>query len=361
MAFSIVADELGNTRPIEIANLSEQLGRRDQKFSVLRVAQVLWLATSVAGRLRNASVVYLTIAQSRMGFLRDAMFIAIAGLWGRPIIAHLHGGNYASYFESENLFMKFLIRTTFRKLNRLIVLSNQLQNDFDFLGKDFATRMRTVRNASPLAVGRPRKAPRGEFQLLYLSNLLFEKGYMDCIDALPHLHRLLPNVRIKLVLAGSYMLGKDEYADASVMEATLRKHIRYLEIEDAVEIAGIVTGEAKQLLIDAAHLHLLPTYYQNKGQPITLIEALASGLPSVTTAWRGNVDIVEDGKTGIFVPPKNPLAIAEAIADLYRDPVRYERLSEAVIGAAQMFSRPLHVAEIARLFDEACDIRTLEF
>lgn len=354
VTFSLLVDELKKARSIVTADLSEPLGRRDQQFSLARGAQMLRLAVSVTKLMPQTSAVYLTIAQSRLGFLRDALFIAIACLWRRPVIAHLHGGNYASYYNAESPTMQFLIRKMLRKVKRLIVLSDRLRRDFEFLGPDFEHKLRTVRNASALTQGRPRQAPNGELHLLYLSNMLVEKGYMDCVDAVAHLRHLLPDVRIKLVLAGTYVLGNDEFSTTTEMDSVLRKHIRYLELNDLIVVAGTVLGDEKAHLLETADIHLLPTYYQNEGQPITLIEALAAGLPSITTRWRDIEDIIEDGNAGVLVPPKNSLAIAEAITALYKDPKAYERMSTAALQAAHKFSRTSHVAEITQLIDEVC-------
>lgn len=358
VTFSLLVDELGKARSIVTADLSEPLGRRDQQFSLARGAQMLRLAVWVSKLMPRTSAVYLTIAQSRLGFLRDALFIAIASLWRRPVIAHLHGGNYASYYNSEPPTIQFLIRKMLKKVRRLIVLSDRLRRDFEFLGSEFEHKLRTVRNASAPTEGRPRKAPQGELSLLYLSNMLVEKGYMDCVDAMTHLRRLLPNVKIKLTLAGTYVLGNDEFRTTAEMDAVLRKHIRYLDLDDSVVVAGTVLGDEKARLLQAADIHLLPTYYQNEGQPITLIEALSAGLPSITTRWRDITDIIEDGNAGVLVPPKNALAIAEAIAGLYTDPAAYERMSKAALQAANKFSRETHVAEITSLIDEVCDTDT---
>jgi hypothetical protein len=190
VAFSLLANALTKDRPVQTVNLSELAERRDQKFTLARSLQMLQLATSMLGTMRHVSAVYITIAQSRLGFIRDALFILVARLWRRPVIAHLHGGNYARYYDSEPPLMRLLIRGTLLRLSRLIVLSDRLRSDFDFLGPGFAARLRVVSNASPVPIGSPRKAPRGELRLLYLSNLLAEKGYLDCVDALPHLMRL---------------------------------------------------------------------------------------------------------------------------------------------------------------------------
>jgi glycosyltransferase involved in cell wall biosynthesis len=352
VAFSLLVEELARTREVRTVNLSELATRRDQMFTLTRTMQMLRLAASMFGTMRNVSSVYLTIAQSRLGFMRDALFIFIARLWNRPVIAHLHGGNYAQYYESEPPLMRMIIRSTLRRMERLVVLSDRLRADFAFLGDDFSSKLRSISNASPVPIGEPHIAPKGEVRLLYLSNLLAEKGYMDCLDALPHIMRLLPDFKVKLVLAGRPMLGEDEYESVGEMESTLRKHIRYLGLENVVELAGVVQGEAKAALLSTCHIHLLPTYYRNEGQPITVIEALTAGLPSVTTAWRGIVDLIDDEVTGLLVPPKDSIAIAEAVARLCNDPELYDRMSRAALESAGRFTRNHYVERITQLLDE---------
>ena len=350
--FSLLVEEMRKSRPINTANLSEPPGRRVQQFSFGRVIQVIKLALSVIGGLSRTSAVYLTIAQSRVGFLRDIVFIVISVLWRRPIIAHLHGGNYAQFYHSENSVMRFLIRIALRRVSRMIVLSDRLQKDFSFMGEEFASRLQTVWNTSDLAPGRERRPPQDEIKLIYLSNLIVEKGYQDCVDAMTHLQRLLPDTKIYLVLAGTYILGNDDYRSISDMEEALHKQIRYLQLEDSVSVVGSVHDEQKQQLIDNSHVHVLPTYYQNEGQPITLIEALSAGVPSVTTSWRGIGEIIKNRETGLIVPPKNPIAIAEAIAELYSNPDLFEQISQQGIENSKLFSVTRHVAAITRVIDE---------
>jgi glycosyltransferase involved in cell wall biosynthesis len=59
------------------------------------------------------------------------------------------------------------------------------------------------------------------------------------------------------------------------------------------------------------------------------IEAMIAGTPVVATRVGGVPEIVEDGRTGLLVPPANPAAIAEQALRLHRDPVLRERLARA--------------------------------
>src|SRR5262249_46838446 len=174
------------------------------------------------------------------GLLRDWLFIEIARLAGRPVITHLHGGGYSDFYSAESPLIRGVIRHGLAKVHRMIVLSDALRENFAFMGAAFASRIKVVPNPCPIATTGPKRAPSGEVRLLFLSNLLVEKGYLDCIDALVHVQRLLPNVPVKLILAGAPLLGEDEYRDAADLEESLPKHVRYLGLENSVSVVGVV-------------------------------------------------------------------------------------------------------------------------
>jgi glycosyltransferase involved in cell wall biosynthesis len=353
VAFNMLAQEVGARRPVEIIDISERAGRRDRDFSFDRVFQILQLAASVWRKSRKARLVYLTIAQSRWGFIRDALLIWVARFAGCAVVVHLHGGNYAGFFNEEPLLIRIAIRATLRQVARIIVLSNSLKQDFAFLGPDRMDRVRAVPNGCTTPVGSPRRLPSGSIRLLYLSNFLVQKGYLDCVDAVVEIRRRLPAWRVKLTLAGTFLLGEDEYADVAHMEKALRKHIRYLELEDCVEIAGVVFGEEKQRLLDNSDALLLPTYYRNEGQPISLLEAMASGIPAIVTPWRSMAEIVRDNVNGLLIAPQDPISIADAVVRLCTEPELYARISTNAIDDVAQFSPLKHVEAMLAVFDES--------
>jgi len=98
-----------------------------------------------------------------------------------------------------------------------------------------------------------------------------------------------------------------------------------------VRYLGSVAGMAKSDELRQAHFFVLPTSYDNEGQPVSIIEAMAYGNVVISTDYRAIPDLVVDGVTGLLVPYGHPAAIAQAIADLVADPRQYQDMSQGAI------------------------------
>jgi glycosyltransferase involved in cell wall biosynthesis len=79
--------------------------------------------------------------------------------------------------------------------------------------------------------------------------------------------------------------------------------------------------------LEAAHVFALSSDTEALG--IVLVEAMAMGVPAVTTAVGGTTELVQDGKNGLAVPPGDPAAIAGAIRRIATDPTLAERFGAA--------------------------------
>jgi glycosyltransferase involved in cell wall biosynthesis len=102
-------------------------------------------------------------------------------------------------------------------------------------------------------------------------------------------------------------------------------------------------------LLAASDLGVLPSHQE--GFSNSVLEGMAAGLPMVVTAVGGNVEAVEDGVSGVLVPPRDPAALGAAILGLARDPERRGRLGAAARQRATgVFSQDACVARYVRLY-----------
>lgn len=107
--------------------------------------------------------------------------------------------------------------------------------------------------------------------------------------------------------------------------------IRSHRLEGVVELAGSMTHEGLARLYRQARVFALSPRIESNGDrdgiPNVIVEAMASGLPVVSTRISGIPEIVRDRETGLLVPSGDPVALAEAIAELLTDDALAKRLA----------------------------------
>ena len=105
----------------------------------------------------------------------------------------------------------------------------------------------------------------------------------------------------------------------------IEAEVRRLGLESAVEVLG-ERDDVPQLL-GTADVFVLSSH--SEGLPLSILEAMAVGLPVVASNVGGVPEAVVDGETGLLVPPADPESLAAAIERLLRDPVQRRRLGDA--------------------------------
>jgi glycosyltransferase involved in cell wall biosynthesis len=184
----------------------------------------------------------------------------------------------------------------------------------------------------------------GEVAAGIVASLTPEKGHRVLIDAAARAAGA--GVPLRLLIAGD---GPERGAIEQAIAAS--------GAGDRVTLLGLRRDLDRDLYpaLDVALLASLPA---RETLPISLMEAMASGLPVIATRVGSIADLVEDGRTGLLVPPDDPAALAAALAALARDPAR-----RAAMGAAgrarvvERFSLPRMVEDYARLFTTLLESR----
>ena len=97
----------------------------------------------------------------------------------------------------------------------------------------------------------------------------------------------------------------------------MRVRAEELGIADHVELLGWVRGEDKERLLATAVLYVLPSY--NEGLPVSVLEAMAAGLPILTTPVGGIPEAVTDGVEGFLVEPGDVRTLADRLERLLAD------------------------------------------
>ncbi len=105
----------------------------------------------------------------------------------------------------------------------------------------------------------------------------------------------------------------------------LKQLVTELQLDSNVQFLGRVENVPE--LLSGASVFALSS--QTEGISLTILEAMASGLPVVATLVGGNPEVIVDGETGLLAPPGDPPALADALLQLWRDPNRRRVLGSA--------------------------------
>lgn len=312
---------------VRVVNLSKQSFRSG--FSSLgRGFEIAGVIAKVVAARFSTNHAYFTVAESVAGNLKDLLiFACLLGRLDRTYI-HLHGGaGMRILLSKHHPWLRRLNGLFLKRLGGVIVLGDRLASIYSGLVP--TDRMHIVKNFAPpdtfvsLSQLREKLAGRPPLRLLFLSNLLPGKGYDDLLAAVK---LLPPHILQDLEI---------DFAGGFETEADHRAFLQASSGLPQVKYHGTVQGEGKRQLLRRAHVFCLPTYYPYEGQPISILEAYASGCAVLTTDHSGIFDIFTPGIHGLAVEKKSPQSIAAAITALASDPRQLRRFCVANARAAR--------------------------
>lgn len=270
-----------------------------------------FLARMVAMRARGGlDLVHINLA-SYGSTQRKMMVAGLARLLGVPYVLHLHGGDYPNFWKDDGSALSRRIHRLFAGAARIVVLGETWRKFVISRAPDVADRVVIVPNAA----ARPTLPHRGgdeRAHILFLGRINDMKGAPQLGEALNRM-RDLPNWRA--TLAGD---GHVEAARARTAEFGLANR---------VDLPGWVGPDRVAELIASADILVLPSFIENL--PLSIIEAMASGVAVVATPVGAVPDIVRDGETGLLVPAGDVDALEAALTRLVRDGALRRRLGAA--------------------------------
>ena len=311
LAAKILLDELVKHNRVEVVDFKKDVLKQGV-YSVNRIVQILKILTEIWHRKKDADVIYLTISQSISGNIKDLITYAICFKIISRMIIHLHGGGIRRLIFDRYRIFYHLNKFFLKRIGGAVVLGKSLISIFE--GMIAQDRIYVVPNfAEDYLLLDPKKIKKkylrtNPLRILFLSNLIPGKGYEELINAYMILKDdLKKNIRI-------------DFAGGFESEDHKKKFL--YKLKDPVEIHyhGIVSGEKKKQLFSNSHLFCLPTYYYYEGQPISILEAYASGCVVITTDHGGISDIFKNGVNGFEVRKKSVVSIKRKIEQILKKP-----------------------------------------
>jgi glycosyltransferase involved in cell wall biosynthesis len=233
-------------------------------------------------------------------------FLLLRRMTDVRIIASLHG-NDVTKFESYQAPLRWLIRAVLQNSDAIIACANHLITKTQDICRGRTLNIHLIPNCvdsvyfSPPPPNYTRSDSRPTF--VHVSNYASKKRTVDIIEAFGN-KRVPSNARLIMVGDGPDRAGAVDRAKS-------------LGVSHRVEFVGM-QNDVRPFLWDADVFVLAS---DDEGAPLAVLEAMACGLPWVSTAW-GPAAMLPPGECGLVIPPRSPDLMAAAMAELIKDPER---------------------------------------
>ncbi|MDO6809971.1 glycosyltransferase family 4 protein [Zobellia galactanivorans] len=290
-------------------------------------------------------LVHLNPSMNMKSFFRDSVFALICRLSGTRMTVFWHGWQWEFEKKVTQRILPWF-RATFGKADSMIVL-----------GKEFADQLRKYGYKKPIypitTVADPiffklenkfEKAETSNHEndgitLLFLSRIERVKGIYEALESFVVLQKRFPNVKLKIAGTGGELPAVEEYVRSRQMKG--------------VELLGWITGDNKAKVFYESDIYLLPSYH-GEGLPCSILEAMATGLPVISTDVGGIKDFFEDGQMGYLVEMKHPEQITEKVSLLINDRDSIRTMGQYnIVYAHNRFTPEKVSSELERIYSKS--------
>ncbi|MEO6147853.1 MAG: glycosyltransferase [Sulfuriferula sp.] len=238
----------------------------------------------------------------------DGYAATLLGKWlGVPVTITLRGTEVP---HSKNAKLRPLLVRALTRAARVFSVSDSLRRHAIDLGIS-GDKIRVVGNGVDSAKFYPVERSEARVQLgiaadaqvlISVGGLVERKGFHRVIECLPELKRRFPKL-VYLIVGGAGAEGD--------MRAELEQQVRKLGLHDAVRFLGIVPAASLKWSLSAADVFVLST--RNEGWANVFLEAMACGLPVISTDVGGNAEVVCRDELGMIVPFGDHAALSAAL------------------------------------------------
>lgn len=243
-------------------------------------------------KLCSASDVRLVVLNSNnqlVPLIRDCISLGICKLFSKKCIFFIHG--WHNLKSTDTGIIVTLLKVIIQRVDSIIVLSKEFEQTIRTLGYRGTVFIETTLVDEKLISDSNLDAAYFEkkydnrdfdFNILFLSRVEVDKGIYETIDCYDELKGKYPKLKLSIAGIGFELENVQTY-------------IRNNKITE-VNILGFVDGVEKQKLYLESDIFILPSY--SEGMPLAILEAMAFGLPVISSNVGGLNDILSDGKTG---------------------------------------------------------------
>jgi glycosyltransferase involved in cell wall biosynthesis len=330
--------------------MTERDGFRVYEIPAINLSQVARVQTVIApALLRQVPAIVRDFAPDVLHahniYFQTALAAALVQLrMGLPLVTTAHIGTLSFLRQPIRALASSYERTVGRfilaRSTRVIAVSQSVREHLVDLGTA-PNKITVVRNGVDTSRFRPNTEPHqfsGESGplIIFVGRLIGNKGPQVLLEALSQLRR--ENLQFRGVFIGD-----------GPLRATLERRVRTAGLEGSVRFLGQLEDVAPH--VRGADLIVRPSF--TEGMPLTVLEAMASGICVIASDIPGNRDLISDGQNGCLVPAGLAAELARAIRRLLIDHEMRARLAHAGLETARAYSWEGTAAGTAAVLAEA--------
>ncbi len=284
----------------------------------------------------KTKILFLYFSSSKLGFLKDSIFMLTARLFGNKVIAQYHGSRFNVFYNNQKLIYRRYIKFVLNKLNIVLALDSSLKSIFKEIippekiyvlpnGLDFLsfTNIKGIKDSA--------------FTIFFMGHLWYPKGFYDLVVVYKKLFIKYKN-RICFKFAGEnigYTKSALDFLSGKYANYFIRNGVKIdKDIQDFInnnneynaKYLGFISGDEKIKQLKSASLFVLPSY--TEGFSMSSLEAMAAGLPVIVTPVGAMQEVVKDGINGKITPIGNQEELEKNIEFFINNPKEHFGMSQ---------------------------------
>lgn len=289
----------------------------------------------------RARLLHINMAENA-SVARKGLLVGVGKLIGLPVLLHLHAGAFITFYENLPAPLRPAVRWLFRAADHVVVLGELWKTYLIDRLKVDADRISVIYSGVANAPLKARHRAAGPCRLIYVGRVRMEKGLAELISALAQPQLKGRSWTLTVVGAGETRALQEMIADCG--------------LSSRVRFTGWLEPAAVQTELAGADVFVLPSHYE--GMPLSILEALASGLAVIATAVGALPEVLDHDQTALLVPPRDERALAQAIIRLVDEPDLRSRLGAAGLALhADRFHLDAFARRIVALYDRLAPLK----
>lgn len=290
---------------------------------------------------------YFVTPSSSFGHIRDFYLIKNLDKKAGKILAFIHNGNFDRVLCKKS--HKAITSSFIRKVDKFVFLSEGLREK---AAKHIdAVKCVVIKNSIDGAVtfteeeiSRKIKEYKDGLRIVYISNMNPTKGYMDLAVGVKMLAERKAHINMKVDFVGEW-LSEEQLT-------SFHNFIAENKLGNIVKVHGKINDRVQiKTLLYQSNVFVLPTYFSQEAQPLSIIEALNAATPVISTRHASIPEYVSDGYNGFLISQQSPEEVSYALEKLADSALWKTMAANARQSFTEQFSMDVYKQKMFSLFD----------